>query len=132
MRHIAALAKVLTLLVAAGMAAAHAEPRSPHARRNVAIVVYEDVEILDFAGPTEVFTAAGNFGAFRVYTVAATHQPILSQGILRVTPDHSVEDAGARHPGAPRGQRGDVHPQRGGDGLGRPRGPEGRAVDVRL
>ena len=28
-----------------------------------------DVEILDFAGPTEVFTAAGH-GAFRVYTVA--------------------------------------------------------------
>jgi putative intracellular protease/amidase len=93
MRHIDALAKLLSLLVAAGVAAAHAEPRSPHARRNVAIVLYDDVEILDFAGPTEVFTAAGNFSAFRVYTVAATHQPILSQGILRVTPDYSVEDA---------------------------------------
>src|SRR5262249_53318214 len=49
----------------------------------------------DFAGPTEVFTAAGDFSAFRVYTVAPTHQPILSQRILRVTPDYSIDDAPA-------------------------------------
>ena len=95
MRHIDTIAKLLALLVAAGMATAHAEPRSPNARRNVAIVIYDDVEILDFAGPTEVFTAAGDFSAFRVYTVASSHKPILSQGILKVIPDYSVEDAPA-------------------------------------
>src|SRR5262249_47372756 len=41
---------------------------------------------------TEVFTAAGN-GAFKVFTVAATHAPVLSQGVLKVQPDYSVEDA---------------------------------------
>ena len=95
MRHIDAIAKLLALLVAAGVATAHAEPRSPYARRNVAIVVYDDVEILDFAGPTEVFTAAGDFSAFRVYTVGPSHKPILSQGILKVIPDYSIEDAPA-------------------------------------
>jgi putative intracellular protease/amidase len=95
MRHIDAIAKLLALLVAAGMATAHAEPRSPYARRNVAIVIYDEVEILDFAGPTEVFTAAGDFSAFRVYTVAPSHKPIVSQGILRVTPDYSIDDAPA-------------------------------------
>src|SRR5262249_51067501 len=95
MRHIDAIAKLLALLVAAGTATAHAEPRSPQARRNVAIVVYDDVEILDFAGPTEVFTAAGDFSAFRVYTVGPSHKPILSQGILKVIPDYSIEDAPA-------------------------------------
>src|SRR5215470_9340380 len=93
MRHIDAVAKLIILVMAAGMAAAHAEPRSPHARRNVAIVLYDGVELLDFAGPTEVFTAAGGFNAFRVYTVAATHQPITSQNVVRVTPEFSVDDA---------------------------------------
>ena len=37
--------------------------------RNVAILVYEGVELLDFAGPGEVFATSGR-GAFRVYTVA--------------------------------------------------------------
>jgi transcriptional regulator GlxA family with amidase domain len=95
MRHIDAIAKLFALLVAAGMATAHAEPRSPYARRNVAIVIYDDVEILDFAGPTEVFTAAGDFSAFHVYTVAPSHKPIVSQGILRVTPDYAIDDAPA-------------------------------------
>ncbi len=60
----------------------------------MAIVVYDGVEILDFAGPMEVFTAAGN-GAFRVFTVAPTHAPVLSQGVLSIRPDFSVEDSPA-------------------------------------
>lgn len=93
MRHIDALAKLLALVVAAGVAAAHAEPRSSYARRNVAIVLYDGVELLDFAGPTEVFTAAGGFNAFRVYTVATSHQPVLSQNAVRVIPEYSIDDA---------------------------------------
>jgi putative intracellular protease/amidase len=67
--------------------------------RNVAIVLYEGVELLDFAGPGEVFAAAAHQGAdrgalaFNVYTVAATRQPIKSQGFVTITPEHSVDDA---------------------------------------
>jgi len=74
--------------------AARADGNHPWARRNVAIVIYDQVEILDFAGPLEVFTAAGN-GSFRVFTVAPTKAPVLSQGVLRVQPDYSVEDSPA-------------------------------------
>jgi transcriptional regulator GlxA family with amidase domain len=95
MRHIDAIARLIVVVMAAGMAAAHAEPRSTYARRNVAIVLYYGVELLDFAGPTEVFTAAGSFGAFRVYTVAATRDPITSQNAVRAIPDFSVDDAPA-------------------------------------
>jgi putative intracellular protease/amidase len=92
MRQIDAILKaVLSLVLACGLAARADESR-PWARRDVAIVLYDGVEILDFAGPTEVFTAAGN-GAFRVFTVAPTSGPVLSQGVLKVQPDYSVENA---------------------------------------
>lgn len=67
--------------------------------RNVAIVLYDGVEVLDFAGPAEVFAAAANFGrsggkpAFNVYTVAISRDPIVSQGFLDVTPDFAIEGA---------------------------------------
>ena len=60
--------------------------------RNVAIVLYPGVELLDFAGPGEVFSAAGN-GAFNVFTVAATHEPIVSQGFVRITPEYAIADS---------------------------------------
>ena len=87
----AALKMFLPLVLACGLAA-RAEGTRPWKQRNVAIVLYDGVEILDFAGPTEVFTAAGN-GAFRVFTVAPTSGPVLSQGVLKVQPDCSVENA---------------------------------------
>jgi transcriptional regulator GlxA family with amidase domain len=67
--------------------------------KNVAVVIYEGVELLDFAGPAEVFAAASGFGsngsdrAFHVYTIAAKKAPIVSQGFVDVTPDYSIEDA---------------------------------------
>jgi putative intracellular protease/amidase len=92
MRRIDAAFKMfLPLALACGLAARADESR-PFAQRKVAIVLYDGVEILDFAGPTEVFTAAGN-GAFKVFTVAPTHAPVLSQGVLKVQPDYSVDDA---------------------------------------
>jgi transcriptional regulator GlxA family with amidase domain len=75
-----------------------AEPRATYTR-NVAIVLYDGVELLDFAGPGEVFDAAGMFGAidgaraFRVYTVAASHEPLTSQRFLKVTPEFSFAEA---------------------------------------
>ena len=61
--------------------------------KNVAIFLYDGVEILDFGGPSEVFAAShSDKGAFRVFTVAATKEPILSQGFVRIVPEFSIED----------------------------------------
>ncbi|WP_200837100.1 DJ-1/PfpI family protein [Dyadobacter sp. 3J3] len=56
---------------------------------SICFYLYEGVEVLDFAGPMEVFSYAG----FKVITVAKTKTPLLSQGILKITPDYSIEDA---------------------------------------
>src|SRR5712671_4303679 len=67
--------------------------------RNVAIVLYDRVELLDFAGPGEVFAAAARPGetedapAFRVYTVGRSKSPLTSEGFVKITPEFSVEDA---------------------------------------
>ena len=58
-------------------------------RTTVAFYLQDGVEILDFAGPMEVFSYAG----FEVFTVAKTKYPIVSQGILTIIPDYSLEDA---------------------------------------
>jgi transcriptional regulator GlxA family with amidase domain len=60
----------------------------PH---TVAILLFDDVELLDFAGPFEVFSVAGREGAFDVQTVAETTDPILTRGGLTVTPDASLD-----------------------------------------
>lgn len=63
--------------------------------KNVAIFLYDGVELLDFSGPGEVFAAASGYvkdGGFRVFTVAATHDPIVSQGFVKVLPEYSIHD----------------------------------------
>jgi transcriptional regulator GlxA family with amidase domain len=59
-------------------------------RRNVAIVVHDGVELLDLAGPGEVFSAANGGRAFRVFTVSETDKPIKSQRFLTVTPEFTI------------------------------------------
>jgi transcriptional regulator GlxA family with amidase domain len=67
--------------------------------KNVAVLLYDGVEVLDFAGPAEVFASASGYGAngqegaFRLYTVGRTRSPVVSQGFLSVTPDYSIEDS---------------------------------------
>jgi transcriptional regulator GlxA family with amidase domain len=62
--------------------------------KNVAIFIFNGVELLDFSGPGEVFAAADvPDGAFNVYTVAMSTDPIVSQGFLSVTPDYNLENA---------------------------------------
>jgi putative intracellular protease/amidase len=67
---------------------------TPPAPLSVAIAIYPGVELLDFAGPGEVFSSAhvDREPAFRVFTVAATHEPLLSQGFVKLTPTYSVAD----------------------------------------
>jgi len=60
----------------------------------IGILLFEDVEELDFAGPWEVFTAAaaGRPGD-RVVTIAQTTGPLRCAKGLRVLPDHGFDDA---------------------------------------
>jgi putative intracellular protease/amidase/Flp pilus assembly protein TadD len=66
------------------------KPRAGGSRWNVAIVVYDHMEILDFAGPAEVFEVAGGSRAYNVYTVAETDRPIVSQGFVKITPQYTI------------------------------------------
>ena len=65
-------------------------------RRSVAIVLFDDVEVLDFAGPFEVFSVCGRrslLDPFDVYTVSERGQTIRARNGLIVTPLHSFESA---------------------------------------
>ena len=70
-------------------AARNNEARAMNAKKNVAIFIHEGVELLDFAGPGEVFVAADLTRAFNVYTVAASAEPIVSQGFVTIKPQYT-------------------------------------------
>ncbi|MHC5544241.1 DJ-1/PfpI family protein, partial [Singulisphaera rosea] len=61
-------------------------------RKNVAIFLYDGVELLDFAGPGEVFAVAGEGRAFNVFTVGAASGTVESQGFVAVTPQYTFAD----------------------------------------
>ncbi len=73
-------------------------------RWNTAILVFDGVEVLDFAGPYEVFsrvrTVPGmesrrtdDSAPFRVFTVAREARTIRATGGLQITPDFGFADA---------------------------------------
>ena len=77
---------------------------STAAQISVGILVFDDVEVLDFAGPFEVFsrtrTVPGSdsrrtddSAPFAVFTVARSHDPITAIGGLVVTPRYAWADA---------------------------------------
>jgi transcriptional regulator GlxA family with amidase domain len=85
------------ICVAAITAAAQTPEKLPTFK--VAVVVHEGVEILDFAGPMEVFDAVPGKGAsqsdrwFETYTVAPRAENISSNGkSLIVRPTYSIEN----------------------------------------
>jgi transcriptional regulator GlxA family with amidase domain len=67
--------------------------------RNVAIFLYNNAEVLDWTGPAEVLAAAGHIAgthdapALKVFTVAVTKDPLLTQGFIKVTPEYSIADS---------------------------------------
>lgn len=63
--------------------------------KNTAILLFNDVEVLDFTGPYEVFnTANTEYGQtiFNVYTIAEMKETISARNGLKVTPDYSLND----------------------------------------
>ena len=66
------------------------------AKRTVGILIFYNAEVLDFAGPFEVFAVANqihNDELFDVYTIAKTTDPITAVNGLSVNPDFSFENA---------------------------------------
>lgn len=63
--------------------------------RNIAILLFDEVEVLDFAGPFEVFSVAARINGepplLHVYTVAQ-HSPVITRGGLSVTPHYALAD----------------------------------------
>ncbi|MDX1994567.1 MAG: DJ-1/PfpI family protein [bacterium] len=65
--------------------------------RNVAVLLFDEVEVLDFAGPFEVFGVSRdeNDGAtplFNVYTVAEKPGPVLARNGLSINPAYTFDD----------------------------------------
>jgi transcriptional regulator GlxA family with amidase domain len=65
--------------------------------RNIAIMIFDDVEVLDFCGPFEVFSVANYFSkaAFNVYLIAPKQRTILARNGLKVIPDYDLATAPA-------------------------------------
>ena len=63
--------------------------------RNLSILIFEGVEVLDFCGPFEVFSVANAFTdppAFHVFIVAEKPGPVLARGGLSVNPHRRLGD----------------------------------------
>ncbi len=63
--------------------------------RTLAILIFDDVEVLDFCGPFEVFSVASRFTdlpAFNLLTVAEKAGPVVTRSGLSVNPDHRLAD----------------------------------------
>jgi putative intracellular protease/amidase len=60
-------------------------------QRNVAILIFKDVQIIDYTGPYEVFVNASsnNYDRFNIYTVSETADPLTTIGGMTVTPKYS-------------------------------------------
>ncbi|MGH2558177.1 MAG: DJ-1/PfpI family protein [Thermomicrobiales bacterium] len=72
----------------------------PNPQRTVGILIFDDVEVLDFCGPFEVFATASapgngdpdNRHLFRVLTIAEKNQLVRCRGGLLVNPHHTIHD----------------------------------------
>ncbi|MBK9124974.1 MAG: DJ-1/PfpI family protein [Chloroflexi bacterium] len=65
-------------------------------RRKIAILIFDEVEVLDFAGPFEVFSVTRDPDTreplFDVMLVAETQEPVAARGDFRVVPHYTLEN----------------------------------------
>jgi transcriptional regulator GlxA family with amidase domain len=58
--------------------------------QTVAILLFDEIEVLDFAGPFEVFGVTGGAqGLYQVTTVAQALRPVIARNGLSINPAHS-------------------------------------------
>jgi transcriptional regulator GlxA family with amidase domain len=66
--------------------------------RTIGIYIFDNVEVLDFAGPYEVFTCASRVAGapppFVVRTIGASRAPVRARAGLALHPEASFDDAG--------------------------------------
>tara|TARA_R100001369_G_scaffold89787_1_gene127860 strand:- start:152 stop:742 length:591 start_codon:yes stop_codon:yes gene_type:complete len=65
-------------------------------KKTVGILIFDNAEVLDFAGPFEVFSVTSelnNFELFNVFTIAKTTEPISAVNGLSVNPKYNFENA---------------------------------------
>ncbi len=67
-------------------------------KRKIAVLLWHNAELLDFAGPIEVFTAADTLATkqglqgFEIFTVSADGKPLVSQNMLTIVPQYSIQN----------------------------------------
>ena len=69
--------------------------QSHNKKRRVCIIVFDEVEVLDFCGPFEVFSVTGGrqgLTPFEVCTVAEKSSAVIARGGLSVNPAYSFEN----------------------------------------
>ena len=69
-------------------------------RRRTAILIFDDVEVLDFAGPFEVFAVTDELSGhqlFEVQTVAEFPGTVRARNGLKIVPDYTLESAPPPH-----------------------------------
>ena len=63
--------------------------------RRVMILLFDGVEVMDFAGPLEVFGVTGQREGkhlFDVFTVALQCRPVMARNNLSINPDYSLQE----------------------------------------
>jgi len=81
----------MALILKGSQSAAPASETTPRARKKVAILIFDGVQIIDYTGPYEVFGQAG----LQVFTVAITATPITTNMGMKVTPHYALDEAPA-------------------------------------
>jgi transcriptional regulator GlxA family with amidase domain len=69
-------------------------------RKRVGIVLFENIEVLDFCGPFEVFSTTRlseekrreEPSPFEVFLVSERNEPVVATGGMKVIPDHTFEN----------------------------------------
>ncbi len=65
--------------------------------RKIGILLFNEVEVMDFAGPFEVFSITenevGKEKAFEVHTIARKKELIIARNGLKIQPDYDFHDA---------------------------------------
>ncbi|MBL8869833.1 MAG: DJ-1/PfpI family protein [Planctomycetaceae bacterium] len=88
--------RLLAVLLFMGGLLESQEPPKEDGKLKVAILAFSGVEILDFAGPAEVFGAcrdANDHRLFEVYTVGVSKEPIESMHFVSINPKYDPTDA---------------------------------------
>lgn len=84
-----------TFLVGSGITTYRRVKQQMASPRNLAILIFDDVEVLDFCGPFEVFSVANRWtdpAAFNVITVSEKPGPVIARNGLSVNPHYGLED----------------------------------------